>query len=91
MSFQRLFKALNTFKMLSPLAGYIDGNFNTSLIMDGTLGKDLMPKLASLNVQGFLETLNGYFQFQAFSGIRFHARRALPQRQHQADQHQKLV
>jgi len=59
MSFQRLFNKLNTFKMLSPLAGYIDGNFNTSLIMDGKLGKDLMPQIATLNVKGFLETLNG--------------------------------
>ncbi|MBX2929926.1 MAG: hypothetical protein KF852_18980 [Saprospiraceae bacterium] len=59
MSFKRIFEALNTFKMLSPLAGYLDGNFNTSLIMDGKLGKDMMPELSSLNVQGFLETLNG--------------------------------
>lgn len=59
MSFQRVFKALNTFKMLTPLAGYIEGNFNTALIMEGKLGQDMMPQLASLNVKGFLETLNG--------------------------------
>ncbi len=59
MSFQRVFNTLNTFKMLSPLAGFLEGNFNTTLIMDGKLGKDLMPQLSTLNVQGFLETLNG--------------------------------
>lgn len=59
MNFQRVFNALNTFKMLSPLAGFLDGNFNTTLIMDGKLGKDLMPQLSTLNAQGFLETLNG--------------------------------
>lgn len=59
MSFQRVFKALNTYKLLTPLAGYIDGNFNTTLVMDGKLGKDLMPQLKTLNMKGFLETLNG--------------------------------
>ncbi len=59
MSFARMFRALNTFKMLSPLAGFLEGNFNTTLIMDGKLGKDLMPQLNTLNAQGFLETLNG--------------------------------
>jgi hypothetical protein len=59
MSFQRVFKALNTYKLLTPLAGYLEGNFNTTLVMDGKLGKDLMPQLKTLNMRGFLETLNG--------------------------------
>lgn len=59
MNFQRVFNALNTFQMLSPLAGFLEGNFNTTLIMDGKLGKDLMPRIETLNAQGFLETLNG--------------------------------
>ncbi len=59
MSFSKIFNALNTYKMLSPLAGFLDGNFNTALIMDGKLNKDLTPQLQSLNAQGFLETLNG--------------------------------
>lgn len=59
MSFSKVFNALNTYKMLSPLAGFLEGNFNTALIMDGKLNKDLTPQLQSLNAQGFLETLNG--------------------------------
>ena len=70
MSFQRLFKALDTYKMISPLAGFIDGNFNTSLIMEGTLGKDLMPDLNSLSARGFLETLNGVISgFEPFKEL----------------------
>jgi hypothetical protein len=70
MSFQGLFKALDTYKMMSPLAGFIDGNFNTSLIMEGTLGKDLMPDLNSLSARGFLETLNGVISgFEPFNEL----------------------
>ena len=70
MSFQRLFKTLETYKMISPLAGFIEGNFNTSLIMEGTLGKDLMPDIKSLNARGFLETLNGVISgFQPFNEL----------------------
>lgn len=57
-SFQQAFNALNTFQKLAPIGKYIEGNFNSSLIMDGNLGKDLMPKLNSVTAQGFLETIN---------------------------------
>lgn len=59
MDFQRTFTAFNSFKVMAPIAEFIKGNFNTSLILDGTLGKDMMPKFSSLNAQGFLETING--------------------------------
>ncbi len=59
MDFQKTFKAFNSFQVLAPVGAFIAGTFNTSLILDGTLGKDMMPKFSSLNAQGFLETLNG--------------------------------
>ena len=59
MDFQKSFQTFNTFQRLAPIAEFIDGTFNSSLIMDGKLGQNMMPDLTSLNVQGFLETVNG--------------------------------
>lgn len=59
MDFQKTFSAFNSFQVMAPIGAFIAGNFNTSLIMDGTLGKDMMPKFSTLSAQGFLETLNG--------------------------------
>lgn len=59
MDFQKTFAAFNTFQKLAPIGEFIKGVFNTSLIMEGRLGKDLMPDLNSLSAQGFLETING--------------------------------
>lgn len=58
LDFQKSFSALNTFQVLAPIGAFISGTFSSSLILDGTLGKDMMPKFSSLNAQGYLETLN---------------------------------
>ena len=60
LDFQQAFEALNTFKMMAPISEFIEGNFTTSLIMDGTLGKDLIPNISNLNAQGYLQTLNAF-------------------------------
>lgn len=59
MDFQQSFATLNTFQQLAPIGKFIQGRFSTSMVMDGVLGKDMMPKLSTLNADGFLETLNG--------------------------------
>lgn len=59
LDFQQSFNALNTFQQIAPIGKFINGNFTTSLIMDGKIGKDLMPDLKTLNAKGFLETING--------------------------------
>ena len=59
MDFQKSFATFNTFQKLAPIGKYIEGLFNTSLIMEGRLGKDMMPDLSSLTMQGFLQTLDG--------------------------------
>ena len=59
LDFQESFAAFNTFQKLAPVGKFIQGKFNTSLVMDGDLGKDMMPLLGSLNIDGFIETLNG--------------------------------
>ncbi|RMF01413.1 MAG: hypothetical protein D6772_04835 [Bacteroidetes bacterium] len=37
----------------------VKGQFNSSLVMDGVLGQDLMPKLEELDAEGLFEVLNG--------------------------------
>lgn len=59
LNFQEAFKTLNTFQMLAPIGQFIEGILNTSLSLDGTLGKGMMPDLNTLNAAGFLETVNG--------------------------------
>ncbi|MCB0638923.1 MAG: hypothetical protein KDC54_19980, partial [Lewinella sp.] len=59
MDFQQAFNFLNTFQSLAPIGQFIRGNFSSNLVMEGTLGEDLMPKLGDINAEGLLETLNG--------------------------------
>ncbi len=58
MDFQRAFNTFNTFEKIAPIGKYIKGNFNTSLAMTGVLGKDMYPDMNTLNIDGFLQTLN---------------------------------
>ncbi|MCB9290452.1 MAG: hypothetical protein H6560_24290 [Lewinellaceae bacterium] len=59
LDFNKAFSTFNTFQQLAPIGNYIKGTFSSTMIMDGKLGSDLMPKLESINAEGFLETLNG--------------------------------
>ncbi len=56
LDFNNAFKTFNTFRLIAPLGKYIDGKFTSKLKMSGTLGKDLIPDLSSLNLSGFLHT-----------------------------------
>lgn len=62
LDFSRAFAALPTFQALAPIAKFIEGKFTSNLLLEGELGRDMMPKLNSLNAEGFLETLNGKLQ-----------------------------
>ncbi len=57
--FRETFNTVNTFQALAPIGQFIRGNFNSTMIMEGVLGEDLMPNLQTLNIEGFLETING--------------------------------
>jgi hypothetical protein len=59
LDFQQAFNTFNTFQQLAPIGQFMKGTFSSSMLMDGTLGSDMMPKLESLTVEGFLETING--------------------------------
>lgn len=57
--FADAFSKFETFKKMAPIAAYIDGLFNTTLVMKGKLGSQMMPDLNTLDASGFLETLSG--------------------------------
>jgi hypothetical protein len=52
------FNQLNTVKAIAPIAKFVEGKFNTSLAINGILGKDMMPDYNTLNSEGLLETLD---------------------------------
>lgn len=59
MNFEKAIASVETLQILAPLAKYIKGIFNSTLLLQGDLTKDLMPDLNTLSGSGFLETLNG--------------------------------
>lgn len=70
MSFQEVFKTMNTVQKLAPIAQYIQGNFNTDLSMSGILTKEMTPDLNTLQMDGFLETLTAIIKnFKPLSEI----------------------
>ena len=58
LDFKQSFNTFNTFQQLAPIGKFISGNFSSSLILEGELGKNMYPKLSTVNAQGFLETVN---------------------------------
>ena len=70
LSFAETFKTFNSYAQLAPIGKYITGNLTSSLIMEGELGQDMMPKLETIDAQGFLETINSFLaDFQPFNAI----------------------
>ncbi|MEM1327137.1 MAG: AsmA-like C-terminal region-containing protein [Bacteroidota bacterium] len=51
------FTTFNTFEKFAPIGGFIDGKMNTSLLFSSILGQDMMPDLKTVNMEGFIETL----------------------------------
>lgn len=62
LDFAEAFSTFNTFEQLAPIGKYLNGRFNSTLLMDGILGPDLYPKLSSINAEGFLQTVNAALQ-----------------------------
>jgi hypothetical protein len=55
--FQQAFKTFNTFQKFAPIGNFLSGKFNTSMVMSGGLGKDMMPDFNTLSAAGFLQTI----------------------------------
>lgn len=52
-------QSFQMFRKVAPIAEYLDGFFNTTLVMKGKLGGEMTPDLSSIDASGFIETLNG--------------------------------
>jgi AsmA-like protein len=59
MDFQKAFNTFNTFQAVAPVGKWLQGAFDTEFKFSSDLTKDLMPDLATLNMDGMLHTLNG--------------------------------
>ena len=57
--FQEIFKESESFKVLAPIAEFIEGIFNSTLVISGPLKNDMMPDLTAITASGFLETIKG--------------------------------
>ena len=58
LDFQQVYKQVNTFQVLAPIGRYLTGRFSSNLVMDGILGDQMIPDLATLDAAGFLETFD---------------------------------
>lgn len=58
MKMEEAYATFVSMKALAPIAKYIKGIFNTTLVMDGSLDKDMNIAFNTLNASGFLETIN---------------------------------
>lgn len=53
MSIQKAFTAINTIKLLAPIAKFTKGEFSTNLKFNSLLKQDMMPVYSSINASGF--------------------------------------
>lgn len=56
--YEEIFKALESFRKLAPLAEYVNGKFNLNLEFSGLVNDDLSLDLNSIQANGFLNTIN---------------------------------
>ena len=60
--FQNAVKASPLFRYLAPVANYITGYFNATLMMNSEIGLDFSPVYNTLDASGFIETRDGRIQ-----------------------------
>lgn len=57
--FADAFKSFETFRLIAPISEFIQGVFNTTLIMRGKLTNNMTPELSSIDASGFIQTITG--------------------------------
>lgn len=57
--FSKAYNTLAPIKAFVPIMRYVEGIFNSTLVMEGKLDKNMMPDLNSIDASGYIETLNG--------------------------------
>ncbi|MEM0991736.1 MAG: AsmA-like C-terminal region-containing protein [Bacteroidota bacterium] len=64
------FNTFNTFETFAPIGAFLNGKMNTTLLMSSVLGQDMMPDLNTLNLEGFLQTIDASIKnFKPFQAI----------------------
>ncbi len=53
------FSKISWLQIIAPIFKYIEGDLNSNLVMEGTIGKNMVPDFNAMTASGFLETLNG--------------------------------
>lgn len=59
LNFQETFSTVNTFAQLAPIGKFINGQFSSTLSMEGSFDKEMNPVYSSLDADGFFATING--------------------------------
>ncbi len=59
LSIDKAFNTVKTVRALAPIARYVEGVFNTQMLLKGSLGKNYVPEFGSLTGSGLVETLHG--------------------------------
>lgn len=57
--FSNTFNSILSIRKIAPIMQYIQGFFNSNIIFQGSLDKSLNPIYESINIEGFVETLEG--------------------------------
>jgi hypothetical protein len=73
LNFAETFSKVNTFAQLAPIGKFLQGQFTSTLSMEGSFDKDMNPVYSSLNADGFLATINsvlaGFKPIEKIAGI----------------------
>ncbi len=62
LKFKEMFDSFISMQKLAPIAKFIDGIFNTTLVLEGELTDGYMPVWDKLKAAGFLQTLEGVIE-----------------------------
>lgn len=62
LDFGQTFSAVNTFEKLAPIGKALTGTFTSTMAMSGELGDDFMPDFSTLDMAGFLQTLDAVLE-----------------------------
>lgn len=67
LQFADTYEAFAPIKAFAPIMKYVEGVFNSTLVMEGRLNQNMMPDLNSIDASGYIETLNG--QLSGFTPV----------------------
>ena len=61
-NFGKAFESIDMVRKIAPIFKYIEGHFNTTLVCSGALDGTMAPVYNSINLDGFIETIDGFIK-----------------------------